>query len=163
MQACVRVTASIRHRFVAGLSGTDGMLLLLLHIVGLHFPWVPYEHVFMQCCCGNRMCDLVQRDSDVVVMCRQPIYESTGRVASIPADPWLGLRDTEVRSAELLTLLGWCQCNTSLLEIYIENSSMLNVRCFEGVAWEELPFIYLQKLKRITRRLRSIVFSFVEP
>lgn len=35
-----------------------------------------------------------------MVMRRQPIYEDTERVASIPAYPWLGLRDTEIRSVE---------------------------------------------------------------
>lgn len=47
MQACVRVTASIRHMFVAGLSGTHAMLLL--HIVGLCFLGFSTSMLFMQC------------------------------------------------------------------------------------------------------------------
>lgn len=48
MQVCVHVTARIRLAFVAGLSGEDGMLLLLLHVVEVYSPWVQYEPVFMQ-------------------------------------------------------------------------------------------------------------------
>lgn len=49
MQVRVHVTASIRRAFVACLSAKHEMVMLVLQYVAEgHFPWVQYEHAFMQ-------------------------------------------------------------------------------------------------------------------